>query len=168
MFYTISLIFFLLFLFLIRVISKQKKRIRKLESVISGGELLSKTTQLRVIQLLSAVRNQSYAWMPKASKKHDYGMGDFERLTSPALNVKLDEYLTNLIAEIPIEGPMMGYVKPAPDYEKIATRNYVNLNILGYAKIIPCLTKEEAMELEAFFHSKSVDAKAAQILTKLG
>lgn len=110
MIYTISLIFFLLLLFLISVITKQKKRIRKLESAISGGELQRKTAPLRVIQLLSAVRNQSYAWMPKALKKHDYGMGDLKRLTSPALNKRLDDYLTNLIAEISLEGHEMLYV----------------------------------------------------------
>lgn len=94
-------------------------------------------------------------------------MGDFERLTSPALNKRLDDYLTNLIAEISLEGHEMLYVKPSLDYEKIETRNYVNLNILGYAKIVPCLTQEEAVEVAEFFQSKSIEAKAEQISTKL-
>lgn len=152
--------------FYIYTVSNLKKRIRRMEAVISGGKVASGKRPLNVLHLLNSVRLQTQAWMPPVENKYDNGWWNLARLSSPSLNRQLDNYLTAMVTELCNEDASIRYqIEPSPNYDEIKIQNIVIVKIFDYEQIIPCLTQDEAERTASALKTKSIDARATQILS---
>lgn len=143
-----------------------RKRFYQLERIMLGGIVSGGKRPFNVLHLLNAVRRQAQAWVPPAEDKYDNGYWPVSLLSSPSLNRQLDNYLENIAKTVCGDGKRISYsLEPSPSYDEIKIRNFVIVKLFDYEKIIPCLTQNEAGKIATFLMSKSIDARATQVLS---